>query len=110
MEAVSDSVVVVGGISFISTVESSLILILARTVTWPAPSRYSRASIKPPVWKSGSNLKGCFFRMAIWAWSNSGKLCGRMRDAMPTAIPSVPSMSRRGSLDGRVIGSLPRPS
>ena len=30
--------------------------------------------------------------------------------AMPTAIPSVPSMSKRGSLLGRVTGSLERPS
>jgi len=37
MEAMSDSVVVVGGISLIETVESSFIFIRARTLSSPAP-------------------------------------------------------------------------
>ena len=38
MDAMSDSVVVVGGISLMTTVDSSLVLILARTLTVPLPS------------------------------------------------------------------------
>src|SRR5205823_13792078 len=49
MEPIKESVVVVGGISLMTTVESSLALILARTLIWPAPSRYSRAFMRPPV-------------------------------------------------------------
>ena len=38
MELMSDSVVVVGGMSLITTVDSSFTLILARTFTLPLPS------------------------------------------------------------------------
>ena len=38
MDAMSESVVVVGGISLMVTVDSSLTLILARTFTLPLPS------------------------------------------------------------------------
>ena len=38
MEAISDSVVVPGGISLMTTVDSSRSLILARTLTLPLPS------------------------------------------------------------------------
>src|SRR5439155_10823913 len=110
IEAMSESVVVVGGISLMITVESSLVLIFARTLIPPAPSLYSRASMRPPVGKSGSSLNGCFFRMAICASSSSGKLWGRILQDMPTAMPSVPSISSSGSFDGSATGSWLRPS
>jgi hypothetical protein len=64
----------------------------------------------PPVGKSGKISIGSFLRILICASRSSGRLWGRMRVAIPTAMPSVPSMSSTGSLAGSATGSSFRPS
>ena len=41
---------------------------------------------------------------------SSLKLCGRILQARPTAMPSTPWASSSGNFTGRVTGSLLRPS
>ncbi|MCS1411896.1 MAG: hypothetical protein M2R45_05098 [Verrucomicrobia subdivision 3 bacterium] len=110
IELIRDSVVIPGGISEMARVELSFTLIRARIRIVPRPSSYSEASIRPPAMKSGNNLNFWFRSTAICASNNSMKLCGRILDESPTAIPSVPNMSKRGNFDGKVTGSFPRPS
>ena len=49
-------------------------------------------------------------RTATSASTSSRKLCGKILVDMPTAMPSVPSMSSAGTLAGRKTGSFFRPS
>ena len=112
IEAMSVEVVLPNGSSVITSVLLSIFSILARTLTEPprAPSLYFDASIRPPVWKSGSSLNGRSCRQSMAASIISLKLWGRIFDERPTAIPSTPWARRRGNFMGRVTGSLSRPS
>ena len=49
-------------------------------------------------------------RQATEASISSLKLCGRIFDDSPTAMPSAPCASSRGNLIGRLTGSRLRPS
>ena len=86
--------------------------IFARTFSTPprCPSLYFDTSMLPPVRKSGYNWNSCPCRYLMAASHNSLKLCGRIFDDRPTAMPSAPCAKSRGNLAGRVMGSLLRPS
>ena len=112
IDSLIDSEVVENGISVITSVRLSTFEMRARTFTAPPrkPSLYRLASIKPPVGKSGKSWKSSPLRCAIQAEISSLKLCGRIFEAKPTAIPSVPCASKSGNLMGSVTGSSLRPS
>ena len=85
------------------------------SLIFPFPLLYSDTSIRPPFWKSGSKFRSTgllFFsrKISICASSSSIKLCGRMDVDSPTAIPSAPSISINGSLEGKCMGSWFLPS
>ena len=105
------SVVQVAGISRITSFRCfSSTSILARTTIRPLPSSYSETSIVPPSRKSGYSRKGSPRSSQICASRSSRKLCGMIVVAMPTAMPSLPSISRLGILTGSTTGSRLRPS
>ena len=79
---------------FDDTVDSSLILIFARTFTLPLPSAYSRASINPPVWKSGRHLNDCFFRIDL-RLEQFRKIVRQDFACHATAMPSVEHQQQR---------------
>ena len=106
-------VVVPNGISETCSVLPFFALLMrARTFTFPPrkPSLYSVASISAPVGKSGSRWTGSFRSAAMAASQSSLKLCGRILQLSPTAMPSTPCASSSGNFIGSVTGSLFRPS
>ena len=100
------------GISRMISVFWSCFSIFARTFSTPprCPSLYFDTSMLPPVRKSGYSWNGCPCRYLMAASHNSLKLCGRIFDDSPTAMPSAPCASSSGNFAGSVIGSLLRPS
>ena len=65
------------------------------------PSLYFEKSAMPPVGKSGRMLTFLPCKRSIDASSNSTKLCGRMRQARPTAMPSTPLCEQQWELEGQ---------
>ncbi len=100
------------GISRMASIFLLTFSMTARTRILPprSPSLYFEKSATPPVKKSGRILM-VFPRIASMDASiSSQKLCGRILQASPTAIPSTPCASNKGNLTGSVTGSLLRPS
>ena len=64
----------------------------------------------PPVIKSGYKSDLRPRSAAIDASINSQKLCGKILQARPTAIPSTPCANNKGNFIGKVTGSRLRPS
>ena len=112
IDDISVEVVLPNGSSVMTSVLLSSFSILARTLTEPprAPSLYFEASIRPPVWKSGSSRNGRPCRQSMAASMISLKLWGRIFEERPTAIPSTPWAKSSGNFIGSVTGSLSRPS
>ena len=110
--SIKEPVVVPKGISVITKVLSSSFFILALTLILPPlnPSLYWLISAIPPVKKSGSILVFLPRSASILASIISIKLCGRILQANPTAIPSAPCANKTGNLAGSVSGSLALPS
>ncbi len=106
--------------------DSSSIVVRACITTRPWPSPYASrtcslslpTSAMPAVGKSGpfticsrSSSVACGFSInSAIASQSSPRLCGGMFVAMPTAMPEEPFSSRFGSRDGRIVGSVCRPS
>ena len=114
MEAVRLSVVVVGGISLITTVDSSFALIFARTFTEllavlviPAQSINSaRQKIRQALERLLLQDRDLRFEQLP-----ETHYAGKIRALkLHHAMPSVPSINVRGSLHGSVTGSLFVPS
>ncbi|MPM47039.1 hypothetical protein SDC9_93747 [bioreactor metagenome] len=112
IDSTTEAVVFPYGRLVITNVLLSSFFIEARTFTDPprSPSLYFSTSIYPPVWKSGNRLNFFPCRYATDASHSSLKLCGKILEVRPTAIPSVPCASSSGNLAGSVTGSLFRPS
>ena len=112
IDSMIDDVVLPYGISEMTRVLLSCLLILARIFTEPprSPSLYLLTSMYPPVWKSGYKANFSPFRYEMDASISSLKLCGRILEERPTAIPSTPCASNSGNLTGSVTGSRLRPS
>src|SRR4030042_2049869 len=84
--------------------------IVARTRMRPTPAWYSETSIRPPWGKSGYSSIFPPLRIETMASISSPKLWGRMVVAMPTAMPSAPSIRSTGTLAGSSFGSWRRPA
>jgi hypothetical protein len=68
----------------------------------PAPSSYSLTSIMPP-WENPDRAGMGDFPDGDLRFQQFAKLCGKMRVIMPTAMPSDPSISNAGTLQGGAL-------
>ena len=112
IESIRLSAVVPKGTSVMEIVRWSICFMRALTLKRPPlrPSLYFETSIKPPVGKSGYMQNSSPLNMAMEASISSLKLCGRISQANPTAMPFAPCASKRGNLTGKVSGSIFLPS